>query len=332
MDLTPAQPPAAALSTREAPLSVETAARIAELLTASVSESTRRATRSDWACFSSWASDNGRRALPASPETVAAYVAHLEAEGKKVSTIKRRVATISKAHRSQAGDAPNPCRAELVRGTIKGIATERKEGTGTGAAELGRDHALLMLGAASGDDPRSMRDRALVMVLFATAMRRAEIAALEVSDIDGTDPRGLVLTIRSSKTDQTGKGREVSLFRGSNPRTCPVRLLLDWMEHAEISDGFVFRSIGRDGTVRESSIGGKGISRAVKAMAKRAGMDPEKVSPHGFRAGHVSARLIAGHGVGAIMDTTGHRSAAMVKRYDRASKRFRHNATAALGL
>jgi integrase len=188
-----------------------------------------------------------------------------------------------------------------------------------------------MVRASSSTTTAGLRDRAAVLLALTTGARRSELVALQVEDIDQTDPRGIVLTIRRSKTDQTGKGREVSVTRGRNPETCPVRALRAYLESAQVSTGHVFRSIDRHGNVGQGMTG-RGFAGMVKRVASRAGMDPAQVSPHGFRAGHVSTRFTAGEGVSDIMDSTGHRSVAMVKRYDRASRRFRSDVSGAMGL
>jgi len=74
------------------------------------------------------------------------------------------------------------------------------------------------------------------------------------------------------------------------------------------------------------------VEDAAWLVSGRAGLDPDRVSPHGFRAGHVSSRFTAGEEVAAIMDSTGHRSVAMVRWYDRASRRFRSDVCGSMGL
>ena len=76
-----------------------------------------------------------------------------------------------------------------------------------------------------------VRDRALILLGFAGAFRRSEMVRLDVEDLDfGRD--GLTVTLRRSKTDQEGQGRKVGIPYGSNPETCPVRVLQSWMEQA----------------------------------------------------------------------------------------------------
>jgi site-specific recombinase XerD len=313
----------------ERPLSPELVAGIGEALEASASKNTRRAYRADWRIFAGWCEQEGRCALPASPATLAAFLVSESMSGRSVNTLRRRLATISKAHTSQV-EGPSPTSSELVKSTFEGIRRQRAEGHGKGAAPIGPGHVFRMVRTT----PRTatgLRDRAAVLLALTTGARRSELVALNVEDIDWTDPRGIVVLIRKSKTDQAGHGREVSVTRGRNPETCPVRTLRAYLEAAGIEDGPVFRRIDRHGTVG-GGMTGRAFAGLVKRVAERAGMDSSKVSPHSFRAGHVSARLTAGEGVESIMDSTGHRSVEMVKRYDRASRRFRADVSGSLGL
>src|SRR5207248_19441 len=79
------------------------------------------------------------------------------------------------------------------------------------------------------------RDAALLLVGFAGALRRSELVALDVADLEERH-EGLVITLRRSKTDQEGVGRPVGIPYGSNPATCPVRNLRAWLDLAGITD------------------------------------------------------------------------------------------------
>jgi len=318
------------LTTVERPLDPSIVEGIGAALEASASPNTRRAYRSDWRAFSSWCDSQGRCALPASPATVAGFLVAESQDGRSVNTLRRRLTTISKAHKTHT-DNPAPTSSELVKSTFRGIERQRSEGHGKGATPIGPGHVLEMVKATPKTSTAGLRDRAAVLIALTTGARRSELVALQVADMDQTDPRGIVLTIRRSKTDQTGKGREISITRGRNPETCPVRAVLAYLDAASIETGPIFRSIDKHGNVGKGMTG-RAFSGLVKRVAERAGMDPAQVSPHGFRAGHVSARFTAGDGVSDIMDSTGHKSVAMVKRYDRASKRFRADVSGALGL
>jgi integrase len=196
--------------------------------------------------------------------------------------------------------------------------------------------------AALTDDIRAMvdatdagtigaRDRALVLLGFAGAFRRSELIGLDVEDcVFGKD--GLTVTLRRSKTDQAGAGRKVGIPYGSNPDTCPVRMVQAWIEQAGLTAGPVFRSISRHGRVQPGRLCGIDVARVVKKLAERAQLDAAKYAGHSLRAGHATSAAIAGASERSIMNQTGHRSVQMVRRYIRDASLFRENSAAQLGL
>jgi integrase len=176
-----------------------------------------------------------------------------------------------------------------------------------------------------------VRDRAIILLGFAGAFRRSELAALDLVDLDfGRD--GLTVMIRRSKTDQEGAGRKVGIPYGSNPETCPVRSLQAWMEVSGVDAGLVFRSMNRHGQLQAGRLRGGDVARIVKKLATRAGLDPAKYAGHSLRAGHATSAAIAGASERSIMRQTGHRSVQMVRRYIRDGNLFRDNSAGKLGL
>ena len=127
-------------------------------------------------------------------------------------------------------------------------------------------------------------------------------------------------------------GRKIGIPYGSNPETCPVRTVQAWVEMAGINVGPLFRSINRHGRVRSGRLSGIDVSRVVKKLAERAGLDPAKYGGHSLRAGHATAAAIAGASERSIMNQTGHRSVQMVRRYIRDGSLFRENSAGKLGL
>ena len=175
------------------------------------------------------------------------------------------------------------------------------------------------------------RDRALVLVGFAGAFRRSELASLDVEDLDFSRD-GLTVTLRRSKTDQEGQGREVGIPYGSNPESCSVRVLQSWPELAGITDGPVFRPLTRHGQLKPSRLSGIDVARIVKKLAERAGLDAAKFAGRSLRAGHATSAAIAGASERSIMNQTGHRSVQMVRRYIRDGNLFLDNSVGKLGL
>src|SRR5581483_10140156 len=149
--------------------------------------------------------------------------------------------------------------------------------------------------------PLGTRDRALLLVGFAGALRRSELVSLDVTDLEHRD-EGLVVMIRRSKTDQEGAGRPVGLPYGSNPATCPVRAVTAWTDLAAISDGPLLRPVDRHGRIATARLSPAGANRAVQRAVQRTGTDPRPYSAHSLRAGLAPAAAEAGVSERAIMN------------------------------
>jgi integrase len=308
------------------PANVPLVEQVREYIRASKAESTLRGYQSDWRDFCTWCEGHGLCPLPASPETVASYIA--ECAGRlKAGSIQRRLNAVAEAHKAIGLESPT--HQAIVANTMKGI----RRTLGTAAAQKA---------AALTDDIRAMleatdlgiigsRDRALVLLGFAGAFRRSELVSLGVEDCAfGKD--GLTVTIRRSKIDQEGAGRKVGIPYGANPDTCPVRVLQGWLEQAGISSGPLFRSINRHGQVQSDRLAGIDVARIIKKLADRTGLDAAKYAGHSLRAGHATSAAIAGASERSIMRQTGHRSVQMVRRYIRDGSLFRENSAGKLGL
>jgi integrase len=297
-----------------------------EFIRASKAESTVRGYREDWGHFCQWCQEHDLSPLPASPETVASYIA--ECAGRlKVGSLQRRLNAIAEAHKAVGLESPTS--AGLVRNTLKGI----KRTLGTAAVQKApavTDDIRAMVGATDAG-LIGARDRALILLGFAGAFRRSEMVRLDVEDLDfGRD--GLTVILRRSKTDQEGQGRKVGIPYGSNPETCPVRVLQAWIGLAGLESGPVFRPLNRHGKVKPGRLSGIDVARIVKKLAERAGLNAAKYAGHSLRAGHATSAAIAGASERSIMNQTGHRSVQMVRRYIRDGNLFRENSAGKLGL
>ena len=157
----------------------------------------------------------------------------------------------------------------------------------------------------------------------------SELVGLDLRDLEFTDD-GLVVTLRRSKTDQDGAGRKVGIPFGSAPATCPVRCLRAWLDAEGITEGPVFRPVGRWGHVGGERLNDRAVARVVKRNVRRIGLDPGGYAGHSLRAGLATAAAQAGKSERAIMNQTGHRSVTMVRRYIREGSLFVENAAAGL--
>lgn len=289
-------------------------------------ENTVRAYRSDWADFQTWGAETGLQTLPATPETVALYIADL-AGRLKLSSLRRRLASISQAHR--AANHESPTTSAAVRAVLAGIAREK------GSASVKKAPldvpTLSKIFDALPDGPSGVRDRALLLLGFAGAFRRSEVVALEVSDLE-FKREGLVVTLRRSKTDAEGHGARVGIPYGSNPETCPVRAVQAWLEAAQVKSGPLFRAITRHDHIASTGLTAASVALIVKRAVGLAGLEPKSFSGHSLRAGFATAAAQAEVPEWRIMKQTRHRSRTVLATYIREGSLFRSNAAARVGL
>ncbi len=293
----------------------------------SVAANTRRVYAWAWGEFADWCKANGAVSLPAAPAAVAVYFAHMADQGRKPSTIDIARAAVKMAHET-AGHA-DPTSNKHVRLTIRGI--KRTVGTAPvqKAAILTADIRAMI--RALPDSLLGVRDRALLLIGFAGAFRRSEVAALAVEHIEHT-AEGVKVYLPKSKTDQEGQGRWVGIKRTTNPDTCPVRALNAWLAAAGIESGPVFRNVTRHGRIGQTAITAQVVALVVKRTAAAAGLDPAKYSGHSLRAGFVTQTAMNGATESNIMRQTGHTSNATVRGYIRMANLFVNNPSGMLGL
>jgi integrase len=175
---------------------------------------------------------------------------------------------------------------------------------------------LALLAAACPPGPLGDRDRALLLVGFASSLRRSELAALQLADVDEV-AEGLVIRLGKSKTDQSGAGRELGVHRGAHGLTCPARALALWLVERGRLPGPLFTHVDYLGRVTPRAMTGHSVARAVKASCVRAGLDPARYAGHSLRSGCATACAGNRADVLAIMSRTGHKSVEMVGRYVR---------------
>lgn len=281
---------------------------------ASEAPATERAYAAD--CdFRTFCGSIGRDALLADPETVAFYVTDLAARGRRHATIARKLATIGIYHKASGFDPPtvHGVVRDVERGYRRklGVAQQRK-------TALLRD-PLLVVFAGISDDLRGLRDRALILVVWAVALRRSELAALEICDFV-FEREGAVVTIRRSKRDQEGEGEDVTTAFAAESTQCAVRAVQDWLTAAELTEGSVFRSIDRHGTIG-ASLSPWAIGEIVKSRVAGAGLAGDS-GAHSLRSGFATAAARCGFGEAAIMKHGRWKTVAVARRYIRAGNRW----------
>jgi integrase len=292
---------------------------------ASKATNTRRAYRGAWQAFAAWCEAHGLTSLPAAPETVALYLAERADQGAKPASLDLYLAAVSEAHR--AAGHPSPREAAAVRAVRAGI--RRTHGTAQRQVAPATADTLRRMLAELPDGTIGARDAALLLCGFAAALRRSELVALDLSDINFT-AEGAIVTLRRSKTDQEAAGRVIAVPFASSADVCPVRRLRAWLDVAGIMSGAIFRAVDRHGRIAPERLTDRAVALIVKRSAERVGLDAKAFAGHSLRAGLATSAALAGKSERSIMQTTGHRSATMVRRYIRTAEIWRDNAAAGL--
>jgi integrase len=304
------------------PALISLADQATEYAKASKASETRRGYASDLKRFAAFCEALGVEMLPASPPTVALYLTHL-AQAHAVATIRRHMVAIAQAHKN-AG-LPSPVADPHIRTIVQGIRRTK----GTAQRKKTALTGDLLREAVASLNPSTLqgkRDRAIVLLGFALAARRSELAALNVEDLR-YDAKGLIVTIRRSKTDQSGAGQEIGVPMVARNELCAVRAVAAWIDISGIRSGALFRSFGPGGRNRPmrltaNRIGGRDVANLVKRLTGNADI-PGDFAAHSLRAGFITtAASTPGVTESAIQGVSRHRNTEILRGYVRRATVF----------
>jgi integrase len=191
--------------------------------------------------------------------------------------------------------------------------------------------------------PLGLRNRAILLAGFGGALRRSEIVALDAGDLEFVDGRGVVLTVRRSKTDQHGAGQVVAVWRSDDPYLCAPTALRRWLEcrAARHSDDPLFVGLRAGGVLTATRLSDKAVVRLVRDTAEAVGDGDSGLmertfgnlavnvqrsySGHSLRAGLATAAAEAE--LHDVMRQTRHKSVEVSRRYMRSADLWRNNVT-----
>jgi len=273
---------------------------------------TLRAYKADWTHYAAWCAAHGFVPVPAAPATVGAYLASLKASHAP-ATVRRRLAAIGKMHRFN--DLPWNSAHRDIAGPLGGLLRERGRPAHKAAA-----HTLPMLRqlvATCDGSNRGRRDRALLLIGFASALRRSELVALRVEDVALT-AQGLRVRIRRGKTDAAGEGAEIGLPRGRHAETCPARALEAWQAVAKRKAGPLFRRVSAAGGIGDTALHPDAVRRILAHRVGMAGLAVdgfERLNAHALRVGFITAAYDKGVRDEDIMRHTRHRDLRTMRGY-----------------
>jgi integrase len=247
--------------------------------------------------FITWYCSEPRLAL--NRAVVLRFRLHLEALGLAAGTVNQRLAAVRRlAYEAADSGLLSPELAAGIR-RVKGV---KQLGSHAGNW-LTRDQARMLLEKADGEDLRSLRDFAMISVLLGCGLRRAELSALEVDDLQIRQGHWAIV-------DLVGKGGHI--------RTVPMPLwvkdALDrWMSAARVQEGKVFRALSRHGTPWGNGISENVIWYVVRRCAERVQFD--HLAPHDLRRTCAKLCHVNGGEIEQIQFLLGHVSVLTTERY-----------------
>jgi site-specific recombinase XerD len=221
---------------------------------------------------------------------VCAYLTDRADQGLSVGTLDLACLAIAYQHRRHGLE--NPILNDGVRQVRLGLrrivgTAPRRRARPLGVAEIRR-----ILGAIDRETAKGARDAAIILLGFASALRRSELAALTVADVE-SEPGGLLLAVRRYKSDQDGTGQIVGVAHGQHAVTDPVAALATWSDFRGTAPGPLFTSM-RHQSVTLEPLSGDAIARMLRARARAAGLAADRITAHSLRAGHATTAAVAG--------------------------------------
>lgn len=215
----------------------------------------------------------------------------------------------------------------IPRQTVRHIVNRWSERAGlSSGVGLSAATADALIACALSPRPSAVRDVAVIGTLWAGGLRSDELVRLRVGDIR-IDERGMTLSIRSSKTDQEGKGQEKVIPRGRHAATDPVEAMSKWLDILKSAgatpqtpvfvaidrgDNLVLTEVNESGDVRPVSPSARSsITLVLREALQRSttGLDISAFSSHSGKRGIATELANSGADVRAIMTVTGHKSA-----------------------
>lgn len=234
------------------------------------------------------------------------------------ATVRRRLAnwsTLTK-WRGLDGAFTSPALKSAIRHAVRAVPRTRRRKS---AKAVTGDVLAKLLATCAGDGLRDLRDRAILMVAFASGgRRRSEIAGLRVEQMtveppiempDGPPLPSLAIHLGRTKTS-SGEQDDTVYLTGR-----PVDALNAWMTAAKIDKGSVFRGIGRWGTISKRALDPQSINAILKQRAEMAGLDSGEFSAHGLRSGYLTEAANRGIPLPEAMEQSRHRSVQQASSY-----------------
>ncbi len=320
-----------------------TRARTAGLIADATPRNTLVAYLRDFANFKMWCLGETPPfpSLPTNETAILAYMNHLSearaASGAflvRAGTIERRLSSIIWCQ--EFDNYPNP-RTPLIKQTMRSIKVSRSK-AGERPPKMAAPLTIPDLQKICRvlDDegaPCAVRDKALMVVGWACALRRSEICALDMDDVSKVTEEGFTITLGRSKTDQTGVGFTFPVAPDENESMCPVRAMVAWLSVRGESPGPLFcrhwsgKRGGKFHLGKRMSV--QQVARLVESLVERAklksGHKNMDFSAHSLRAGFITEAVRLGRRESEVQERSRHKTHRVFLGYVRIAQTFDQN-------
>jgi len=302
------------------------------LIQSADSASTRRNRQHFWKKFKEWCETHDLNPLPTEPDDVAMYLLDQAGQGMKKSTLNNMRWAIDTNHQQHGYTAPtdDPKAKRQIKALFRTMAEQRPQ-----QVTQSKKKPITINQIRTMEFPKGilgLRDKALLLLGFATGMRRSELAAVRKEHIEVTE-YGLRVRIPRSKSDQLGDGDSVDVIRsamGRNQKHCPVKTIQELMGENSYEHLFVrVRRVNTPGGYRKSKmisepnrfierpLDGNGVYRIVKKYGAQVGLAPDDLGGHSLRAGCATYLLEKEVPPAAVQKQMRHKSFNTTQQYNR---------------
>ena len=294
-------------------------------LKSSKAVNTVRAYKSDFEDFGLFCAKNGFKSIPTDPKIVSLYLTYLSSKDVKISTIKRRLVSISVIHKMKGHylDTKHPIIIQNFMGIKRRKGVNQKGKKPLLINDL--KHIIDLINQQNEPDIKKLRNKALLLIGFAGGFRRNELISLNLEDLEFVF-EGLKINIKRSKTDQFGEGFTKGIPYFENYLYCPVKNLKNWLNVSKIKKGPVFVRFSKGSKISNIRLTDQSVALIIKEYLTKAGIDSKNYSGHSLRSGFATSAAEAGAEERSIMAMTGHKSTEMVRRYIKDANLFKNNA------
>ncbi|MCM2476177.1 tyrosine-type recombinase/integrase [Rhizobium sp. CG5] len=233
-------------------------------------------------------------------------------------TVRRRLASWSTLTkwRGLTGVFSSPSLKSAIRLAVRATPRPRKRKS---AKAVTGDVLAKLLATCSTDSLRDIRDRAILMVAFASGgRRRSEIAGLRREQLTIEPPIAVEngpplpsLAIHLGRTKTSGSEHDAVVYLTGRP----VDALNAWLAAGRIEGGSIFRKVDRWGNVSKRALEPSAVNQIVKQRAAMAGLEPGEFSAHGLRSGYLTEAANRGVSLPEAMEQSQHRSVQQASSY-----------------